>query len=706
VIVDSKMPRKTCGALDYYDEDDYYSWSSDYDDENGDFDGEEQTNPNPNPNAFCLSDAFEAATSICNGQEKKTSSSSQKDEEREVAKVKKELSIHVPYVPIDDFREQKLLRFTGKTSSDLLSALDDTALILIAYFLPLSSISALSCVNRELDFALSADFLYCPNGNINNEGSSQLLLPCLKSVPRLLPMISDGSDRPKGVARKFALESGVFSKVEGRATFQLVDEMPYGEYGRFISPLIFLNSHVLAFVTDEGQIVTRNIFTKKSITLDAHDHEIRFCASFKVFKGENMCAVLSRTAEASTPMLSLVDLELPPSSTSIRMRRSEHKLRWKKDLSWLRLGDATLQFSVDGGRLLLLVGTLSGCWIMDATTGKEIWSRRGTANSSYILEKNILIISTGAKSITLYDINDDSDDYEQKGKGRKCCASFDVPSQSHTLQMTVLDGRLWVQSDSKAYFSEEMVSSLSISGDKKEEDRSKFHMKATKQKGNCPMAGSNGMVYFFRDGGISTFDPSDGISTFDPRYKVDVLQVYADNTKLIIVGQRTRMNTQVWIYPMHVTGSQIIKYPQLIEILVPFDRHCYASSTHMSFTVSPCGNYLAFSRWVRDEQLVRVINIQKLDPKMTSYNSSRIRVEQEKKELELQRNQQRQRNQQQLSQCQDVASKEQIELAAEEKRQKIIVRKEAKQKKNREKKTKDREDSKRKTYGRSFKEFR
>eukprot|EP00957_Ditylum_brightwellii_P071684 5449836-Ditylum_brightwellii.AAC.1 len=82
--------------------------------------------------------------------------------------------------------------------------------------------------------------------------------------------------------------------------------------------------------------------------------------------------------------------------------------------------------------------------------------------------------------------------------------------------MTVLDGRLWVQSDSKAYFSEEMVSSLSISGDKKEEDRSKFHMKATKQKGNCPMAGSNGMVYFFRDGGISTFDPSDGISTFDP----------------------------------------------------------------------------------------------------------------------------------------------------------------------------------------------
>ena len=152
-----------------------------------------------------------------------------------------------------------MLQYLEQPSLNNLSTLSDDAIIQIAYYLPLQSVSLLSSANKYLDIALSSDFLYfnCDDNDLQlvGEQTTVLLHPSLCDLMGLLPA---DYERPKGVARNFSLEAKAFRLIGmGEHVFYLVDIVYTVLYNKGIKDM-----NILAFTTESSTgVTTRTVFT-------------------------------------------------------------------------------------------------------------------------------------------------------------------------------------------------------------------------------------------------------------------------------------------------------------------------------------------------------------------------------------------------------------------------------------------------------------
>lgn len=442
--------RKFGATSNFIDEDDY-PWSDGDDDYDYDYasesdgDGEASASSSPSPalvapastTGFSLSDAFRTSATIADSEDRK------RPPERTAGVTVDGASVKLSASTSNSSSTAKLRRYDGERrpsgigggsgtagAPDLISALGDDALVLIAKFLPLRSVAALSCVNRFLDVALSSDFLYCrgagdgeqdledaasASGSASAESSggesasggsgleaeekeNLLLLPSLRSVPVLLSAVV-GHDRPKGVARKFALESEALgysravlgsdsSQAGGRRTLRLVDQV----YGVRADNVTFLDRETIAYTTaNSAEVTTRNVLTSKTITWRGPPSSGP-CLSSAFATGASaggagsaadLCAMITTDADEPTSRkLCLLELASPPSSSGAASLRSTHSVKWSREIKGPFFKKPTLKFSVgeedySTGGTTLLVGTAGGCQVLDTQSGQEVWSLRG-----------------------------------------------------------------------------------------------------------------------------------------------------------------------------------------------------------------------------------------------------------------------------------------------------------------------------------------
>uniref|UniRef100_A0A7S4HZE5 Uncharacterized protein n=1 Tax=Odontella aurita TaxID=265563 RepID=A0A7S4HZE5_9STRA len=312
-----------------------------------------------------------------------------------------------------------------------LTMLDGDTILHLSAYLPLRSIGSLSCANKSMEHILSSDFLYC----LGTGRSSTL--PCVHQSKNVLPLRTvEGEARARGVARKFSIESSIYSCQgdESRArNFAVADHIR----SKDAIDSILVHDGAVTYTTKGCEVITRWCGRKvkqSSLSLPICSYLI----SSAHHNGTRVYAVLASHSKGRCRyVLSLVTLS--------RKRDGAPTLLWEHQFSAMLFTSsatkAVVKFNLDGSRILF--GTLERCFVIDAASGKNVWAMRRANLLSVVIQDKFVFAVTQSRSLHIYNVTQGQDPVASGTLPRRLNSELNVQG------IIFLGGRVWIVCETK-----------------------------------------------------------------------------------------------------------------------------------------------------------------------------------------------------------------------------------------------------------------
>lgn len=260
----------------------------------------------------------------------------------------------------------------------------DVLIYHLAAFLEIRDITALSCVNRQLEKCLSNEKLYY--------SKSTILLPCMRAcpVPRLkIPRLARALAFE--YATLFRLEPG--SMTRERKVKQLANILCEGS---IVKAHLSASASKIAYLLDNGRLQVHSLDRpKETVSTPAMTKELVDSAEiFAAYFTNHHCVVLAM------PLAGTRRLQVSLGSTSSTMTRKD----WKRDLMLpiptirgsCKWASQAPRMAIDEHRRYIIVTASGYFWVLSFLDGNVIWETDVEHRwQSLTLHKGYLVVTAG-----------------------------------------------------------------------------------------------------------------------------------------------------------------------------------------------------------------------------------------------------------------------------------------------------------------------
>jgi hypothetical protein len=353
------------------------------------------------------------------------------------------------------------------------ASLDQNIVVVMAHFLDLTSIQAWSCTCRLFNDILASDFLYCrcasrvPSSSRQENATGimsmeeeydnmkrkwlarQSILPCLLPYEvEILPRLKDSAhkelmqelkQRPLGVARKFASEATIYSRLsgtqnsKGEVNFKQLFTVPCPRdctADKALDLSLSYGGRWVRYATQSGGTIISSMIKDLGSSKKASANSVTRCSPFPSCDHllacafdtrQEVCAMLSTPVQGnrSRSIISLVSLPGLFHASRKDVRRPQwqvyidHGHRWARQAVFKSSSSTSppprvsFHRSEDTHETFVSVLHANRCVLLNASSGSILWETNGTFDACCLhLGRLFLAFSSEAKKLHIYHLPD------------------------------------------------------------------------------------------------------------------------------------------------------------------------------------------------------------------------------------------------------------------------------------------------------------